>query len=355
VAADRSDSGRSTHGLSRSALHDLFRALFLTRAAEERLEILQKQGHMTGGLYRSLGQEAGAVGAAYALRRRSDGTGDFLAPTVRAAGALFLFGGELVDFFRQYLARGTSPTGGRESNVHWCDFQKGFVGPVSPLGTMVEVMAGITMSFRLRDEDRVGMVFAGDGASSTGAWHEGINFAAVQECPLILIVEHNQWAFSTPTHRHTRVESFTEKAAGYGLGAQSVDGTDVLDVFDAVRRAAAVARSGGAAQMVELRYFRRLGHAQHDPQDYVDPALIAEWEERDPIDLFRTRMIANEWATEEELAHLEEEAVEACRMAAGQAIGEPYPHGPDAVEDVYTDFEIARPWTRAETPDPAQM
>jgi pyruvate dehydrogenase E1 component alpha subunit/2-oxoisovalerate dehydrogenase E1 component alpha subunit len=336
-------------------LHEIFAALCLTRAAEERLELMQKQGHVTGGLYRSLGQEAGAVGAAYALRRRTDGTGDVLAPTVRAAGALFLFGGEIIDFFRQYMAKGTSPTGGRDSNVHWIDFDRGFVGPVSPLGTMVEVMAGITLAFRLRDEDRVGMVFAGDGASSTGAWHEGLNFAAVQECPMLLMVEHNQWAFSTPTHKNTRVESFTEKAAGYGLGALSVDGTDVLAVFDAVRRAAAVARSGGGAQMVELRYFRRLGHAQHDPQEYVDPALLAHWAERDPIDLFRARMIANDWASESELSALEEEAHDACQLAAEQAIGEDQPFGPDAADDVYTDVDVTRPWTRAETPDPALM
>ena len=192
-------------GLGRDQLLGLYRAMCLTRAAEERLELLQKQGHVTGGLYRSLGQEAGAVGAATALRRRADGTGDFLAPTVRAAGALFAFGGEPVDFFRQYMARATGPTKGRDANVHWVDYQKGFVGPVSPLGIMLEVMAGITLSFNLRGEDRVGMVFYGDGASSTGAWHEGLNFAAVQRCPLILMVEANEWAFSSPTAKNTRV------------------------------------------------------------------------------------------------------------------------------------------------------
>jgi pyruvate dehydrogenase E1 component alpha subunit/2-oxoisovalerate dehydrogenase E1 component alpha subunit len=342
----------SSHGLGRASLQELHTALCLTRAAEERLEILQKQGHVTGGLYRSLGQEAGSVGAAYALRRRTDGTGDVLAPTVRAAGALFLFGGELVDFFRQYMARGTSPTRGREANVHWVDFAKGIIGPVSPLGTMVEVMAGVTLSFRMRGEERVGIVFYGDGATSTGAWHEGLNFAAVQQCPLILIVEANQWAFSTPTSKNTRVSSFTEKAPGYGIRAESVDGTDVLAVFDVVRRAAALARSGDGTHLVELRYFRRLGHAQHDPQEYVDPAVIAEWERHDPLDAFRARLLANDWATEDEVAEIELDAFERCRVAAEQAIDEPVPSGPDAVDDVYTNVPLPHPWTRADTPRP---
>jgi pyruvate dehydrogenase E1 component alpha subunit/2-oxoisovalerate dehydrogenase E1 component alpha subunit len=237
--------------------------------------------------------------------------------------------------------------------VHWFDFEKGFVGPVSPLGTMIEVMAGITLSFRLRGEDRVGMVFYGDGASSTGAWHEGLNFAAVQRCPMILMVENNQWAFSTPTPKNTRVESFTQKGPGYGIGAESVDGTDVLAVFDAVRRAAALVRAGEGTRMVELKYFRRKGHAQHDPQDYVDPALIAEWEKKDPIDLYRARMIENGWASEEELRAIDDEEFERCRAAAEQAITEPMPEAEDAVLDVYTDAHAPRPWTRSDEPDPA--
>jgi TPP-dependent pyruvate/acetoin dehydrogenase alpha subunit len=340
------------HALDRADILMLYRALVLTRLAEERLETLQKQGHVTGGLYRSLGQEAGAVGAAYALRRRDDGTGDMLAPTVRAAGALFLFGAAPIDFFRQYMARGTGPTGGREANVHWVDWERGFVGPVSPLGTMVEVMAGITLSFRMRGEERVGMVFYGDGASSTGAWHEGLNFAAVQRCPMILMVEANQWAFSTPTSGNTRVTSFTKKAAGYGIGAHTVDGTDVLAVYDAVRRAAFRARSGDGVQMVELKYFRMRGHAQHDPQDYVDPALLEVWARRDPIELYRARVLLAGWASESELTALEAEAFEACRAAAEQAVREAVPQGTDAVDHVYTDLRLPHPWTRAREPDP---
>lgn len=339
----------SAFALGRSNIHTLYRALYLTRAAEERLELLRVQGHVAGDVHRSGGREAGAVGAAYALRRKGDGTGDFLAPTAHAAGALFLFGGELVDFFRQCMARETGPTKGKDVNANGFDRQRGFVGAVSSPGTMLEVMAGVTLSFRLRGEERVGVVFCGPGASSTGAWHEGLCFAAAQGCPLILVAENSHWAYAKQTRKNTRVSSLTEMAAGYGVGARSVDGTDVLAVFDAVRRAAALARAGGGTQMVELRYL----WAEHDSWDGVDPALIAEWEEKDSIQLFRARLLTNEWASEHELVAIEEDEFERSRLAAERAIGEPGPYGPDAVENVYSDVPVTHPWARADVPDPA--
>ncbi len=341
-------------GLTESQLHELYFALVRVRAAEERLELLHKQGHVGGGVYRSLGQEAGAVGAAYALNRRSDGTGDIIAQTVRACGALFLMGGEPLDFFRQYLARATGPTGGKEANVHWVDYQRGLVGPVSPLGTMVGVMAGITLSFRLKQEPRVGLVFCGDGATSTGAWHEGLNFAAAQRCPMVLMVEANQWAFSTPTRKNTRLESFTEKAAGYGLHAESVDGTDVLDVYEGTKRAVGRARAGEGTGMVEMRYYRIKGHAQHDNQEYVDPAELKAWEERDPIRRFGERLLSEGWATQDMLDTLRARAEDEMRITAEQAVGEPTPEGAHALDAVYTDRGAKTPWTRLDTPDPIQ-
>lgn len=320
--------------------------MVLARAAEERLEVLHKQGRVTGSLYRSLGQEAGAVGAAYALRRKRDGTGDVLAHSSRAIGAVFAMGGDPLDFFRQSLARRTGPTGGREAGVHWGDPALGLVSPVAPLGTMLQVMAGITLSFRIKEEDRVGLVFSGDGASSTGAWHEGLAFAAAQRCPMVLMVEANRWAFSTPTSSNTRVESFTEKAAGYGLHAVAVDGTDVLAVIDATRAAVGRAREGQGAGMVELRYYRRQGHAQHDAQEYVDPEELKAWEERDPIRGFRDRLLTERWGTEQELEAVEARARDTVEDAAERALLEPVPQGGEAVADVCTDVPATHPWTR---------
>ncbi|GMR13627.1 MAG: thiamine pyrophosphate-dependent dehydrogenase E1 component subunit alpha [Gemmatimonadota bacterium] len=353
-ATDSADGTALVAGLTKTQLHELYFVLVRVRATEERLELLHTQGQISGGVYRSLGQEAGSVGAGYALNRRADGTGDIIAPTVRAFGALFLMGGEPLDLFRQYLARGTGPTGGKDADVHWVDYQRGLVGPISPLGTMVGVMAGITLSFRLKGEPRVGLVFCGDEVTSTGAWHEGLNFAAAQRCPMVLMVEANQWASSTQTRKNTRLESFTQKAAGYGLHAESVDGTDVLEVCEGTKRAVDRARGGEGAGMVEMRYYRRKGHVQHDNQEYVDPAELKAWEERDPIKRFGERLLSEGWATQDALEALSARAEDEVRMAADQAADEPTPEGVHALDAVYTDRGAKTPWTRLETPDPIQ-
>jgi pyruvate dehydrogenase E1 component alpha subunit/2-oxoisovalerate dehydrogenase E1 component alpha subunit len=339
-------------GLSRDQLLELYDAMVRAREAEERLEVLLKQGHVGGGVYRSLGQEAGPVGAAFALRRRTDGTGDVLGQTIRATGAVFLFGGTPLEYFRQYMARVTGPTRGKEANVHWTDFQRGLLGPVSPLGTMVEIMAGITLSFRMRHEDRVGMVFYGDGASSTGAWHEGLSFAAVRRCPMLLMIESNRWAFSTPTVRQTRVGSFVEKAPAYGVTGVSVDGNDVVAVHEAVAAAAARARAGEGVQMIELRTYRRRGHAQHDPQDYVDADELQAWEAKDPVLRHRNLLVEGGWADDEELDRRRSAIHDEIRDAAEQVVGEPIPEGPQALDGVYTDTLVPAPWTRSPEPDP---
>jgi pyruvate dehydrogenase E1 component alpha subunit/2-oxoisovalerate dehydrogenase E1 component alpha subunit len=333
--------------LGKEDLLRIFRAMVLARCAEERLETLFRQGHVGGGLYRSLGQEAVSVGAVYALRRRDDGTGDVIAHTIRDTGGLFLMGGTPEEYFRQYLARATSPTGGKEANVHWTDLRRGFVGPVSPLGTMVGVMAGITLSFRVRGEDRVGMVFYGDGASSTGAWHEGLNFAGVQECPMVVCLAANGYAFSTPTRKQTRARSFALRAEGYGIEGESVDGNDVLAVYGAAERAVDRARRGGGVTLLELRTYRRKGHAQHDSQDYVPPEELAYWEARDPVLLFAEKLEGEGRASAEELGAIRGEAEEEVLEASEKALADPVPRESDAFQGVYTDLSVPGPWTRS--------
>ncbi len=325
---------------------ELFRALARARAAEERLEALVRDGVAPGPVHRSLGQEAVAVGAAWALRRRQDGTGDVVSPSHRGTGAVLLFSRDAVPYFRQNLGRGTSPTHGRDGLLRWSDLTRGLLGPVSPPGSTVEVMAGITLAFRLRGEDRVGMVFAGDGASSTGGWHEGLNLAAVQRCPMVLVVEANRWAYATPTSRQTRVASFLEKCEGYGIAGSSVDGTDVRAVVEASREAVGRARRGGGVQLLEVRALRRSGHAQEDPREYADPEEFQAWEARDPLTVLRSHLLETGQAGPDALREVEASAHQEMGQAAEQALGEPEADPDEARRGVWVDGETPAPWYR---------
>ena len=272
--------------LARAQLAELYYWMRLTRTLEERLVALYRQTKVVGGLFRSLGQEADAVGSAFALERR-----DILSPLIRNLGSMLVKGATPVEILKQYMARGDSPTRGRELNIHFGDPDRGFIGQISPLGDMVPVMAGVTLSFKMRGEDRVGLVYVGDGATSTGAFHEGINFAAVQRCPLVVIVENNGYAYSTPTTRQTAAKAFVDKAVGYGVTGEQADGNDVLAVYNVTKRAVDRARQGEGVTLLELVTYRRKGHAEHDNQSYVPPGEIERWErENDPLTRYVARL-----------------------------------------------------------------
>ncbi len=302
-------------GLSREQLLDIFYYLTLTRSLEERLVNLYRQSKVIGGLYRSLGQEGESVASAYALE-----PGDVLSPLIRNLGSMLVKQAAPVDVLRQYMAKETSPTTGREMNVHFNDLDLGYLGQISPLGDMIPVMAGICLSFKMRGERRVGLVYIGDGGTSTGAFHEGVNLAAALRLPLVIIVEHNGYAFSTPTAQQSAVPQLADKAKAYGIPGVAVDGNDVLAVYETTKQAVEQARGGGGASIIEVVTYRRKGHAEHDDQRYQSPDEIAQWaEHNDPIDRYTTVLLDKQWATEDELHAIDarvtselDEAVAAC-------------------------------------------
>ena len=331
-------------GLVRAQLLELYYWMRLTRALEERLVNLYRQGKVIGGLFRSLGQEADSVGSAYALDRAK---GDFLSPLIRNLGSMLVQGASPVAILRQYMAKSTSPTRGRELNVHFGDLQKGYIGQISHLGDMVPVMAGVALSFRLRGEPRVGLVYVGDGATSTGTFHEGINFAAVQRLPLVCIMENNGYAYSTPTAKQMAVKKLVDKALAYGAHADAADGNDVLAVYEVTKRAVERARGGGGVTLIELTTYRRKGHAEHDSQSYQPKEEIATWEARDPIDRYVRRLEESGWASAEERARLDARIARELDEAVERSERGMLPEGEDALGGVYADPPAAeRPWYR---------
>jgi TPP-dependent pyruvate/acetoin dehydrogenase alpha subunit len=321
--------------LDRAQRLDLYYYMRLTRALEERLVNLYRQTKVVGGLFRSLGQEADAVGSTYALDRHK---GDVLSPLTRNLGSMLVQGARPAEILKQYMAKSDSPTRGRELNIHFGDLVRGFIGQISHLGDMVPVMAGVTLSFKLRGESRVGLVYVGDGATSTGAFHEGINFAAVQRCPLVVIVENNGYAYSTPVSKQTAAASFVDKAAGYGVVGERADGNDVLATYAVTKRAVDRARAGGGVTLIELVTYRRKGHAEHDNQSYVPAGEIERWErENDPIDRFIRVLKERDGVDASEFAAIDARVQGEIDAATDEADASPMPTGTDALIGVYAD------------------
>jgi len=314
VTSQSVDVNSPPGGLSADQLLEIYYYLALTRGLETRLGNLYRQGKVIGGLYRSLGQEGESVATAYALRE-----GDILSPLIRNLGSMLVMGARPVEVLRQYMAKATGPTAGREMNVHFNDLKLGYLGQISPLGDMIPVMAGIALTFRMRREPRVGMIYIGDGGSSTGAFHEGVNFAAVMNLPLVIVVEQNGYAYSTPVAKQTRLTRLADKALAYGMPGYTVDGNDVFATWEQARDLVDRARNGGGPALLEVVTYRRKGHAEHDDQRYQPAEEIAAWAERDPVDRYVARVTGAGWVQASALQETDErvereltEAVEAC-------------------------------------------
>ncbi|HXY32112.1 MAG TPA: thiamine pyrophosphate-dependent dehydrogenase E1 component subunit alpha [Gemmatimonadaceae bacterium] len=343
--AERSSQHSLGRALPREAKLELYYYMRLTRSLEERLVNLYRQTKVIGGLFRSLGQEADAVGSAYALDRTR---GDFLSPLIRNLGSMLVQGAEPVEIIRQYMAKGDSPTRGRELNIHFGDLVRGFIGQISHLGDMVPVMAGVTLSFKMRGEERVGLVYVGDGATSTGAFHEGINFAAVQRCPLVVIVENNGYAYSTPNAKQTASKEFRDKALAYGVPGEQADGNDVLATYDVTKRAVDRARRGEGVTLIELITYRRKGHAEHDNQSYVPPGEIEWWaSHNDPLDRYVRYLREEERVEPSAFAEIDTRVQVEIDRATDTAEASPMPEPGDALVGIYADPPSAEaPWYR---------
>ncbi len=323
VAAGEARSCIKDTSLTHDQMLELYRYLKLTRLVEERIVNLYRQTKVVGGVYRSLGQEATAVGSAYALR-----PDDFITPIIRDLGSCFVKGIRPREIIAQYMAKAWGPSGGKDLNVHFGYLDKGFIGPISHLGDMIPIMNGILLGARMQQKDIVGLAYIGDGGASTGAFYEGMNFAAVQRLPLIVIAEYNHYAYSTPTNMQTAVRNLAEKAAAFGIPGYIVDGNDVIACYEVTRRAIEHARSGHGAVLIEAKTYRRKGHAEHDDQRYVPEGEIEWWEKHnDPVDRFERFLLEQSVATKEKLdkitAGVMREIDEDCEWAESSPMPEP--------------------------------
>ncbi|MGD0015765.1 MAG: thiamine pyrophosphate-dependent dehydrogenase E1 component subunit alpha [Bryobacteraceae bacterium] len=307
------------------------RYMFLHREVEERIEKkLHRQGKIAGGVYVGRGQEAICVGAGMAADAE-----DVLFPCHRDMGLYFIRGVHPRQVFAQYMGRVGGLTHGRDGNMHMGDLKLKIVAIISSIGAALPVAAGAALGLKYLGSQNVAFCFFGDGATSRGDWHEGVNLAAVQRLPLVLICNNNMYAYSTPLEKQYACANVADRGPAYGIPAEIVDGNDVFAVHQAAGRAVAHARLGLGPYLVECKTFRMTGHAAHDAAEYVPQHLFEEWAAKDPIQRLERLMLEKGWITAEELertyAGIRQEVDEAIAWAEQS----PFPDPSTLLENVY--------------------
>jgi len=317
--------------------------LKLTREAETRIEqVLYRQGKIVGGVYVGRGQEAIGVGSAIQLL-----DGDVVLPSHRDFSSFLIRGFSLREIFCNWMARSNGPSRGRDNTLHIGDMGRNVIPIISHLGDTCPVACGVGMVLKWRQQGNVALVHFGEGTTSRGDVHEGMNMAAVMKLPVVFICNNNAYAYSTPTDKQYAVKDLAARGAAYGMPGVKVDGNDVLAVYSTVEKAIRRARSGGGPSFIECKTFRMTGHSAHDAAEYVPEKLFAQWKKKDPIARLEKIVLGNKILSRKQIDQLDEEVRKQVDDAVAYAEASPYPKSSDAREGVYCEDDC---WWRSTPP-----
>jgi TPP-dependent pyruvate/acetoin dehydrogenase alpha subunit len=305
--------------------------LKLARMAEERIErVLYRQGKIVGGVYVGRGQEA--IGVATAIQLRKD---DVMLPNHRDFGAYIIRGFNLHDAFANWMARSGGPTRGRENTMHLGDVKRGVIPIVSHLGDTCPVACGVAMVLKRRGKGGVALVTFGEGTTSRGDVHEGMNLASVMKLPVIFVCNNNGYAYSTPVEKQYAVKDLAVRGAAYAMPGVTVDGNDVEAIYAVAAKAITRARAGDGPSFIECKTFRMTGHSAHDMAEYVPDKLIQQWEKKDSIARLEKRLLAKRVLSRDDIGKLEEKIRAEIDAAVASADASPMPEAASALEGVY--------------------
>ncbi|MBX2990349.1 MAG: thiamine pyrophosphate-dependent dehydrogenase E1 component subunit alpha [Bacteroidetes bacterium] len=310
---------------------ELFRYLLLTREVDNAIIKLYKQGKMVGGAFTGYGNEATAVGSAFALEEH-----DYLFPMHRDLGAHLVKGQTLRNIFLMQLGRGEGLARGRDGTGHYADPSKKIYGNVSHLAAMIPMACGVALASKMRKENAVVMNYIGDGGCNVGEFHEGMNMAAVMKLPFVMIIENNQFAYSTPNHKQFAAKKLSDRAIGYGIPGFTIDGTDVERVYEVCKEAVERARKGDGPTLIETITMRMHGHSLSDDASYVPRGMVDEWKKKDPIVLYEEKLMSQNILSESLKNEMHEKILAEIQEAVDYAVAQPYPVGEWAGEGVYT-------------------
>ncbi|MBM3262287.1 MAG: thiamine pyrophosphate-dependent dehydrogenase E1 component subunit alpha [candidate division Zixibacteria bacterium] len=319
-------------GLTRDDALKIYYYMRLAREIDNRSIALYRQGRLSGALYTGVGNEATAVASAYALE-----DGDAICPMHRDLGAQLVRGTSPQEVFANYMGKADTSSRGKDSSLHIGSVERRVFSLISHLGSMIPLTVGAALASQLTDRNYVAMTYVGDGATSIGDFHEGLNFAAVRRLPFVLIIENNQYAYSTPTSLQFACEKLSSRAKGYGIPGEQVDGTDAVAVYAAARRAVQRARAGEGASLIETVTMRMRGHSEHDKAEYVPPELLEAWAKKDPIHRMETLLTETGWWSGEERTAMENRIFQEIDEALVAAENSPMPAPEKALTDVYAD------------------
>ncbi len=321
----------AARGAGADFAHRCFYYMTLMRELEDRIERkLYRQGKILGGVYVGRGQEAISTGAALTAEPE-----DVLLPSHRDMAAFLIRGIPARNILAQYMGREGGVTRGRDGNMHMGDLKLNLVAIISALAATVPVAAGVAMALKYKGSKNVAMCWFGEGSTSLGHWHEGMNLASVQKLPVVWICNNNQYAYSTPMSAQMACANVADRGAAYNTPAEIVDGNDVLAVAEATRRALAHARGGHGPYLIECKTFRMTGHSAHDSAHYVPPALFEEWGKLDPIVRLEARMLEEGWADKSEIEALRARVRQETDEAVAWAEASPYPDPATLLDGVY--------------------
>ena len=320
----------SKQSIDKKASLSVFKCMLLARLTEERLIRLYHQGQIFGGVYTGVGQEA--IGSATTIASAPD---DLFAPCIRNMTVHIGRGESVLNIFRQYLGRVTGPMRGRDGNVHYGSLENGVYPMISHLGAMLPVLVGGVMAKRMQGYDSIGVAYIGDGATSTGDFHEAVNFAAVKDVPVIFLIENNKFAYSTPISTQFRCESLVDRAVGYGIEGVKADGNDAVKLYELSKSLMDKIRNKPQPIILECDTMRMRGHGEHDDFSYVPKELLKKYAERDPLDLIQKYLAKTQGVSEKAISELRDECQQVVDQSYRQALSEPVPDASTLMDGVY--------------------
>lgn len=322
--------------MEKTKLVEMYQRMLQIRFFEEKVFELYGQNLVPGTIHLYAGEEAVAVGVCANLR-----LDDYIISTHRGHGHCIAKGADLGKTMAEILGKKTGYCKGKGGSMHIADFSIGMLGATAVVGAGIPIAAGAGLSIKLRGTNQVVACFFGEGASNQGTFHEGINMAAVWGLPVVFVCENNLYAMGTRQNIVMTIENIADRAVAYGIPGVTVDGNDVLAVYEAASTAVNKARRGGGPTLIECKTYRQKGHSRFDSAAYRPKNEVEEWLQKDPIPRFKSKLIEMDALTEGEDEKLRHEAASAVEEAVKFAMESPFPEPEEALENVYVEKESA--------------